>query len=145
MSLIQTAKKLYDNDSFAVDMVQTVYALDTTIGLCLSVFLWARFRQAKAAVKMHTLLDLCGNIPTFIHITDFTRWYALQLTHAFFVIRGKTNLLFRSVYSRSVDKFTGRHYVKLLRSNQPKQVWLTLNPYAASSSRMPNPTRTWCF
>ena len=135
MSLIQTARKLYANDSFAVEMEQTVYALDTTtIDLCLSVFPWAHFRQAKAAVKMHTLLDLRGNIPTFIHIsdgkmhevnvldilipeagsfyimdrgfTDFARWYALHLAQAFFVIRGKSNLLFRRIYSRSVDKST---------------------------------------
>lgn len=71
MSLIQTARKLYANDRFSVALEQTVYALDTTtIDLCLSVFPWAQFRKAKAAVKMHTLLDLRGNIPTFIHISD---------------------------------------------------------------------------
>jgi hypothetical protein len=71
MSLIQTARKLYGSDSFAVELEQTVYALDTTtIDLCLSVFPWAHFRSTKAAVKMHTLLDLRGNIPTFIHISD---------------------------------------------------------------------------
>ena len=136
MSLIQIAKKLYANDSFAVEMEQTAYALDTTtIDLCLSVFPWARFRQAKAAVKMHTLLDLRGNIPTFIHIsdgkmhevnvldilipeagsfyimdrgfTDFARWFALHQAQAFFVIRGKSNLKFRRIYSRPVDKSTG--------------------------------------
>lgn len=136
MSLIQTARQLYASDSFAVELEQTVYALDTTtIDLCLSVFPWARFRQAKAAVKMHTLLDLRGNIPTFIHIsdgkmhevnvldilvpeagsfyvmdrgfTDFARWFALHQAQAFFVIRGKSNLLFRRVYSRAVDKSTG--------------------------------------
>ena len=136
MSLIQTARTLYASDSFAVELDQTVYALDTTtIDLCLSVFPWARFRQAKAAVKMHTLLDLRGNIPTFIHIsdgkmhevnvldilipeagsfyimdrgfTDFARWFKLHQAQAFFVIRGKSNLLFRRVYSRPVDKSTG--------------------------------------
>ena len=136
MSLIQTARTLYARDSFAVELEQTVYALDTTtIDLCLSVFPWAKFRQAKAAVKMHTLLDLRGNIPTFIHIsdgkmhevnvldilipeagsfyimdrgfTDFTRWFTLHQAQAFFVIRGKSNLLFRRVYSRPVDKSTG--------------------------------------
>jgi Domain of unknown function (DUF4372)/Transposase DDE domain len=136
MSLIQTARALYVSDSFAVELEQTVYALDTTtIDLCLSVFPWARFRQAKAAVKMHTLLDLRGNIPTFIHIsdgkmhevnvldiltpeagsfyimdrgfTDFARWFVLHQAQAFFVIRGKSNLLFRRVYSRPVDKSTG--------------------------------------
>lgn len=136
MSLIQTARRLYASDSFAVDLEQTAYALDTTtIDLCLSVFPWARFRQAKAAVKMHTLLDLRGNIPTFIHIsdgkmhevnvldilipeagsfyimdrgfTDFARWFTLHQAQAFFVIRGKSNLQFRRIYSRTVDKATG--------------------------------------
>ena len=136
MSLIQTARALYASDSFAVELEQTVYALDTTtIDLCLSVFPWARFRQAKAAVKMHTLLDLRGNIPTFIHIsngkmhevnvldilipeagsfyimdrgfTDFARWFTLHQAQAFFVIRGKSNLQFRRIYSRAVDKTTG--------------------------------------
>ena len=136
ISLIQTARSLYASDSFAVELEQTVYALDTTtIDLCLSVFPWARFRQTKAAVKMHTLLDLRGNIPTFIHIsdgkmhevnvldilipeagsfyimdrgfTDFARWFTLHQAQAFFVIRGKSNLTFRRVYSRAVDKATG--------------------------------------
>jgi hypothetical protein len=136
ISLIQTARTLYQADHFAVELEQTVYALDTTtIDLCLSVFPWARFRQTKAAVKMHTLLDLRGNIPTFIHIsdgkmhevnvldilipeagsfyimdrgfTDFARWFTLHQAQAFFVIRGKSNLLFRRVYSRTVDKATG--------------------------------------
>lgn len=136
ISLIQTARKLYVNDSFAVALDQTVYALDTTtIDLCLSVFPWAQFRKAKAAVKMHTLLDFRGNIPTFIHIsdgkmhevnmldiltpeagsfyimdrgfTDFSRWHSLHQAQAFFVIRGKSNLLFHRLYSRPVDKATG--------------------------------------
>lgn len=136
MSLIQIARQLYANDSFAVELEQTVYALDTTtIDLCLSVFPWARFRSAKAAVKMHTLLDLRGNIPSFIHIrdgkmhevnvldiltpeagsfyimdrgfTDFARWLVLDQAQAFFVIRGKSNLSFRRVYSRTVDTSTG--------------------------------------
>lgn len=136
MSLIQTARKLYASDSFAVELEQTVYALDTTtIDLCLSVFPWARFRSTKAAVKMHTLLDLRGNIPTFIYIsdgkmhevnvldilipeagsfyimdrgfTDFARWYAMHQAQAFFVTRAKSNLLFRRIYSRSVDKSIG--------------------------------------
>ena len=136
LSQIKLARKLYSQDSFAVELEQTVYALDTTtIDLCLSVFPWARFRQAKAAVKMHTLLDLRGNIPTFIHIsdgkmhevnvldilipeagsfyimdrgfTDFARWFTLHQAQAFFVTRGKSNLLFHRVYSRGVDKATG--------------------------------------
>jgi len=149
MSLIQTARKLYASDSFAVELEQTVYALDTTtIDLCLSVFPWARFRQAKAAVKLHTLLDLRGNIPTFIHIsdgkmhevnvldilipeagsfyimdrgfTDFARWFVLHQAQAFFVIRGKSNLIFRRVYSRSVDKFTGLRCDQTIALTAPK-------------------------
>ena len=139
-SLIQTARKLYANDSFAaVELDQTAYALDTTtIDLCLSVFPWAHFRRAKATVKMHTLLDLRGNIPTFIHIsdgkmhevnvldilvpeagsfyimdrgfTDFARWFTLHQAQAFFIIRAKSNLQFRRAYSRPVDKSTGLIY-----------------------------------
>ena len=136
MSLIQTARKLYASDSFAVELEQTAYALDTTtIDLCLSIFPWAHFRATKAAVKMHTLLDLRGNIPTFIHITDgkmhevnvldilipeagsfyimdrgftdFARLYRMHQAQAFFVIRAKSDLFFRRVYSRAVDKATG--------------------------------------
>jgi hypothetical protein len=136
MSLIQTARKLYASDQFAVELEQTAYALDTTtIDLCLSVFPWARFRKAKAAVKLHSLLDLRGNIPSFIHMsdgkmhevnvldilipeagsfyimdrgfTDFTRLYRMHQAQAFFVIRGKANLACRRVYSRAVDKSTG--------------------------------------
>ena len=69
--LINIARSLYREDEFGVDLENTVYALDaTTIDLCLSVFPWATFRQTKAAIKLHTLLDLRGNIPTFIHISD---------------------------------------------------------------------------
>ena len=149
LSLIQIARKLYAGDSFAVDLEQTAYALDTTtIDLCLSVFPWARFRQAKAAVKMHTLLDLRGNIPTFIHITDgkmhevnvldilipeagsfyimdrgftdFARWFTLHQAQAFFVIRGKSNLLFRRVYSRTVDTSTGLRCDQTIVLTTPK-------------------------
>jgi hypothetical protein len=134
--LIRTAKGLYVNDPFAVELEQTVYALDsTTIDLCLSLFPWARFRKRKAAVKLHTLLDLRGNIPSFIKITDgkrhdvhildelipepgsyyvmdrgyldFERLHAFSLRLAFFVTRAKTNLRYRRVNSRSVDKTTG--------------------------------------
>jgi hypothetical protein len=136
MRLIGTARKLYANDSFSVDLAQTAYALDTTtIDLCLSVFPWARFRTTKAAVKLHTLLDLRGNIPSFIHIsdgkmhevnvldiitpeagsfyimdrgfTDFARLYTLHQRQAFFIIRAKSNLAIRRVYSHPVDKATG--------------------------------------
>jgi len=149
ISLIQIARKLYASDSFAVELEQTAYALDTTtIDLCLSVFPWAHFRQAKAAVKMHTLLDLRGNIPTFIHITDgkmhevnvldilipeagsfyimdrgftdFARWFTLHQAQAFFVIRGKSNLLFRRVYSRTVDTSTGLRCDQTIVLTTPK-------------------------
>jgi hypothetical protein len=149
LSQIKLARKLYSQDSFAVELEQTVYALDTTtIDLCLSVFPWAHFRHAKAAVKMHTLLDLHGNIPTFIHIsdgkmhevnvldilipeagsfyimdrgfTDFARWFTLHQAQAFFVIRGKSNLLCRRVYSRSVDKATGLRCDQTIALTAPK-------------------------
>jgi len=136
MRLIGTARKLYVNDSFSVELAQTAYALDTTtIDLCLSVFPWAHFRTTKAAVKLHTLLDLRGNIPSFIHIsdgkmhevnvldilipeagsfyimdrgfTDFARLFALHQRQAFFIIRAKSNLACRRVYSYPVDKATG--------------------------------------
>lgn len=135
-SLIGIARPLYANDSFGVDLKNTVYALDTTtIDLCLSVFPWAPFRSAKAAVKMHTLLDLRGNIPSFIHIsdgklhevnvldqlmpeagafyimdrgfTDFARLYRLHEAGSFFVIRGKSNLKAKRRYSHPVDRSTG--------------------------------------
>ena len=149
LSQIKVARKLYSQDSFAVELEQTVYALDTTtIDLCLSVFPWARFRQAKAAVKMHMLLDLRGNIPTFIHIsdgkmhevnvldilipeagsfyimdrgfTDFARWFVMHQAQALFVIRGKSNLLFRHVYSRAVDKSTGLRCDQTIALTAPK-------------------------
>ncbi len=149
LSQIKLARKLYSQDGFAVELEQTVYALDTTtIDLCLSVFPWARFRQAKAAVKMHTLLDLRGNIPTFIHIsdgkmhevnvldilipeagsfyimdrgfTDFARWFTLHQAQAFFVTRGKSNLLFHRVYSRGVDKTTGLRCDQTISLTAPK-------------------------
>lgn len=136
MSLIQTARALYVGDSLAGELEQTVYALDTTtIDLCLSVFPWARFRSTKAAFKMHTLLDLRGNIPSFVHIsdgkmhevnvldilipeagsfyimdrgfTDFARWFVLHQAQAFFIIRAKSNLTWRRLYSHAVDKSTG--------------------------------------
>jgi hypothetical protein len=135
-SLITIARNLYVNEPFGVDLQNSVYALDaTTIDLCLSVFPWAPFRQTKAAVKLHTLLDLRGNIPTFIHISDgkmhevnildqlipeagafyvmdrgyldFTRLHQFHQSGAFFVIRGKSNLKIQRRYSRQVDRTTG--------------------------------------
>jgi hypothetical protein len=135
-ALIAEARKLYANDTFAVDLDNTVYALDTTtIDLSLKVFPWAHFRTTKAAVKMHTQIDLRGNIPSFIYISDgkmhevnvldlmtpepgsftimdrgfldFVRLYRLTQAGAFFVIRPKSNTAFQRVYSRPVDKTTG--------------------------------------
>ncbi len=134
--LIITARRLYASDPMGVDLDQSLYALDsTTIDLCLSLFPWAKFRTHKAAVKMHTLLDLRGNIPMFIRITDgkvhdvnildeilpeagafyvmdrgyidFERLFALTLNSAFFVVRTKSNVLLQRRYSHPVDKSTG--------------------------------------
>jgi hypothetical protein len=134
--LIGRARKLYAHDSFGVELDHTVYALDaTTIDLCLSVFPWAPFRSAKAAIKLHTLLDLRGSIPSFIHISDgklhdvnvldllipepgsfyvmdrgyldFARLYALDQAGSFFVTRAKRNMNARRLYSAAVDRGTG--------------------------------------
>ncbi len=134
--LIRRARKLYCNDSFGIELDNTVYALDaTTIDLCLSMFPWAPFRSTKAAVKLHTLLDLRGNIPAFIHISDgkthevnvldilpieagafyvmdrgyldFSRLFALHQTGAFFVTRAKRGMDARRVYSMLADRDTG--------------------------------------
>ena len=136
VSLIQTARKLYAEDSFGVELQHTVYALDsTTVDLCLVLFPWARFRKHKAAIKLHTRIDLRGNIPTFIHISegklhdvnipdqipfeagsfyimdrgyiDFARLHVLHQAQAFYVTRAKSNLQYRRVYSRPIDKTTG--------------------------------------
>jgi len=146
--LIARARRLYADESFGVELEQTVYALDsTTIDLCLSLFPWARFRSTKAAVKLHTLLDLRGPIPTMITITegkeadvnvldeivlepgafyvmdrgyvDFARLYRFVLSGAFFVTRAKAGLKINRLESRPVDKTTG------VRSDQI--VWLALD------------------
>src|SRR5512139_315195 len=134
--LIATARSLYGNESFGVDLNQTVYALDSTIiDLCLSLFPWARFRKRKGAVKLHTLLDLRGSIPTLIFIThgkihdvnilddllveagaiyvmdrgylDFARLHRMHQSMAFFVTRTKSKFRFRRLYSHPVDRTTG--------------------------------------
>ena len=134
--LIAQARKLYADEDLGVDLTNTVYALDaTTIDLCLSVFPWAHFRTTKAAVKMHTLLDLRGSIPSFIHISDgklhdvhaldmlmpeagaiyvmdrayvdFARLHALHQAGAFFVTRAKSNMDAHRVYSAPADRATG--------------------------------------
>ena len=135
-TLIAMARPLYAHDPLAVELNESLYALDsTTIDLCLSLFPWAKFRRHKAAVKMHTLLDLHGNIPSFIRITDgktsdvnildeflpeagafyvmdrgyldFARLFVFTLCSAFFIIRTKANVLFQRRYSHPVDKSTG--------------------------------------
>lgn len=139
--LIREARRLYKQDNeFALDIDNMVYALDSsTIDLCLSLFPWAKFRKAKGAVKMHTLLDLRGSIPTFVHLTDglchdvnvldhiviepgaiyvmdkgyvdYFRFYSLiHQQRGFFVTRAKDNMAARRVYSRKVDKTTGLKY-----------------------------------
>ena len=134
--LIARARHLYADDSFGVELKQMVYALDsTTIDLCLSLFPWAKFRKHKAAVKLHTLLDLHGNIPSVIFMThgkihdvkildelvleagaiylmdrgylDFARLYKIHQTPAFFITRAKRNFSFQRLYSRPVEKITG--------------------------------------
>jgi hypothetical protein len=135
-ALIATAQRLYAREAMGVDLEQSLYPLDsTTIDLCLALFPWARFRQRKAAVKMHTLLDLRGNIPAFVHVTDgkvhdvnvldeivpeagafyvmdrayidFARLYVLNLSSAFFVVRTKSHVLLQRRYSHAVDKNAG--------------------------------------
>src|ERR1035437_9928449 len=134
--LIAIARPLYARDPIGIDLDQSLYALDsTTIDLCLSLFPWAKFRKNKAALKLHTLLDLHGNIPTFIRITDgkvhdvnildkimpepgafyvmdrgyidFQRLFVFTLSAAFFVVRTKSNVLLQRRYSHAVDKSTG--------------------------------------
>ena len=136
LHLIDQARQLYANEDFGLELKETVYALDaSTIDLCLSVFPWASFRTTKAGVKLHALLDLRGNIPSFIDITDanvhdvnildrlipepgsiyimdrayldFERLYHMHQCAAFFVIRKKTNTSFRRLYSSDVDRTTG--------------------------------------
>jgi hypothetical protein len=139
--LINIARPLYANEDFGLDLQETVYALDsTTIDLCLSLFPWAKFRKRKGAVKMHTLLDVRGSIPTVIFIThgkihdvhildnlwiepgafylmdrayvDFARLYSMHQSKAFFITRTKKNFNFRRLYSHPIEKSLG------LRSDQ---------------------------
>jgi hypothetical protein len=134
--LIRQARQLYAQESLGLTLAQTAYAFDsTTIDLCLSLFPWARFRSEKAGIKLHTLLDLRGSIPTFIHLSggrvndvnildelpvergsiyildrgyiDFPRLHRLAQCGASFVVRAKKNLGFRRRYSRPVDRSAG--------------------------------------
>lgn len=161
--LIHSAKDLYLNDDFGLDLKETVYALDaTTIDLCLSLFPWAKFRTTKAGIKMHTLLDLRGPIPSFVEITpaevhdvnildilipepgsfyimdrgyiDYERLYQLHQLFAFFIIRAKDNLRGVRIYSRKIDKSTG------LRSDQT----IRLKNYY-SAKHYPEYLRRVCF
>jgi hypothetical protein len=136
LRLIQVARRLYAEDSFGVELSNTAYALDsTTIDLCLSLFPWARFQRDGAAVKLHTVLDLRGSIPSFVHVSDgntsdlrlldqiafepgsfyvmdrgfvdFARLCRIHNAQAFFVIRAKSNMQYRCLSSRPVDKHAG--------------------------------------
>jgi hypothetical protein len=135
-ALIKIARPLYAEEDLGLDLDNTIYALDaSTIDLCLSVFPWALFRSTKSAVKLHTLLDLRGNIPTFIHISDgklhdvnvldilmpepgafyimdrgyvdFKRLFALNQVGAFFVIRAKNNTQYKRQYSHAINRDNG--------------------------------------
>jgi len=149
--LISQARSLYADEDFGVELKETAYALDsTTIDLCLSLFPWASFRKHKAAVKMHTLLDLRGNIPSFIEITegalhdvnildiivpepgsfyimdrgylDFERLYVFTQFLAFFVTRTKKNTKVRRVYSHPVDRSVGLRYDQTVMLVTPKSL-----------------------
>lgn len=149
--LISQARSLYADEDFGVELKETAYALDsTTIDLCLSLFPWASFRKHKAAVKMHTLLDLRGNIPSFIEITegtlhdvnildilvpepgsfyimdrgylDFERLYVFTQLLSFFVTRTKKNTKVRRVYSHPVDRSDGLRYDQTVMLVTPKSL-----------------------
>ena len=170
--LITQARTLYVDEELGLDLTNTVYALDsTTIALCLSVFPWAHFRTTKAAVKMHTLLDLRGNIPSFIHISDgklhdvhaldmllpeagaiyvvdrgyadFARLYVLHQAGAFFVTRAKSNIDAHRVYSAPTDRSTGIICDQTISLDG----FYTRQDYpnfcGASASRTPSPARRW--
>ena len=142
--LIHLARPLYGGEDLAIDLQHTAYALDsTTIDLCLSLFPWARFRKRKGAVKMHTLLDLRGNIPVFIRVThalvhdvnlldwivpeagsfyimdrayiDYARLHRIHQASAFFVTHAKKSFRFRRLYSHPVDKSTGLRYDQIVK------------------------------
>jgi hypothetical protein len=159
--LIAHARKLYAGDSLSVELQQAVYAFDsTTIDLCLALFPWARFRRRKGAVKLHTLIDLRGNIPCFVHVStgkmhdvkaldllvlepgafyamdrgyiDFARLYVFQTNMAFFVTRAKKNLQFRCRAKRTVDKQTGLRCDQTIRLTGVK----TANEYPVPLRRI---------
>ena len=170
--LITQARTLYVDEELGLDLTNTVYALDsTTIALCLSVFPWAHFRTTKAAVKMHTLLDLRGDIPSFIHISDgklhdvhaldmllpeagaiyvvdrgyvdFARLYVLHQAGAFFVTRAKSNIDAHRVYSAPTDRSTGIICDQTISLDGFYTRRITPNFCGASASRTPSPARRW--
>lgn len=161
--LITRARKLYCEESFGVELAQTVYAFDsTTIDLCLSLFPWARFRKGKGAIKVHTLIDLRGNIPCFIVVTpgnvhdinildqlplepgsfyvmdkayiDFARLFRINQCQAFFVTRAKKGLVFRRLRSFPVDRSIGLRSDQLIQLAGPQ-----------TSKRYPFPLRRVCY
>jgi hypothetical protein len=169
-SLIGIARPLYIDEPFGVDLKESVYALDTTtIDLCLSVFPWPPFRLAKAAVKLHTLLDLRGNIPTFIHISDgkmhevsilaqllpepgafyvmdrgfldFARLYRFHAAGSFFVTRGKSNLKAQRRYSHPVDRSSGQSATKPSSSPASTRTKASKHRCDAFASKIPQRPR----
>lgn len=147
--LINIAKNICQKDKFEFDISETVYALDSsTIDLCLNLFPWAKFRKTKSAIKLHTLLDIMTHIPNFIEITDgkyhdvnildilipeagsfyimdrayndFYRLYQLHILGAFFVIRAKSNMKYRRVYSHEIEKSTGLKCDQTIKLTGPK-------------------------
>ena len=164
--LIARARKLYATDDFGVELEQTAYAFDsTTIDLCLALFPWARFRRRKGAVKLHTLLDLRGNIPCFIHVShgkmhdvtaldhlileagafyifdrgyiDFARLYRFTQQMAFFIVRGKRNLDYARQASRRVDRTTGLRSDQKIILKGPKTSQNIPRPCDGSRTSMP--------
>ena len=147
--LINIARPLYAHDDIGIELDEMVYALDsTTIDLCLTLFPWAKFRRRKAAVKMHTLIDIHGSIPVFIHISDgkmhdvnildileiepgaiylidrgyidFSRLYNIDVNNAFFITLAKSNMKFRRIYSHQSDISNGIHSDQTIMLTNPK-------------------------
>jgi hypothetical protein len=171
--LIAKARKLYANDSFGVELDHSVYALDsTTIDLCLSLFPWAQFRRRKAAVKLHTLLDLRGSIPSVVIVTsgkvhdvrildqlliepgaiyildrgyiDFGRLHSIHQAAAFFVTRAKSNLRFQRLYSQPPSSASVRCDQVVVPRNFYARGAIHQN-FGASVMWIPKPKNSWCF
>ena len=174
LRLIAHARVLYAQDPSVLDLDASVYALDsTTIDLCLSLFDWAPFRSTKAAIKLHTLLDLRGAIPAFIHISDgklhdvnvldillveagsfyvmdrgyldFARLYAMHQAGAFFVTRAKESMDAQRVYSYPADRSSGIICDQRVMLTASTQPRTTPIICAAFASTTPRPARRWCF